>query len=370
MLKIRNFVLILLFLVSTAFAGQPDSSKKTVVPEENPWVIALSIPGWIAGVSGDVGVGKFVSYANTSPSKVIRSMDMGVLLRGEASKGRFGLMSDFIYLSLSDGVGTNTVVNKIDLRVDETLGQLAARWRILEGPRGSLDIYGGARYLNIYQAVTLQPNTERINERSAELVNAVSERLGQGIEASINKILGPQLNPLLGRHPNPTLPVAPLFGFLRDEIKDRVGKIIEGRKDELIAAIREMDAAATAALRAQARDKVTEIKNDLTRRIARTLQSKIDRSAALTAWWLDPFIGLRGRWNLNHAWYLTARGDVGGFGVGSKFAWEAEGALGCQLTRSIFAEAGYRALGMNFQDDGIVINTITRGAQISLGVIF
>ena len=377
MFQSRTVLLSSLCLVSTAFAGQPDLSKKMVVPahEENPWVFLLAAPGWAAGVSGDVGVGKFISYASVSPKKVIQSYDMVVSLRGEVSKGRFGVMGDFMYLSLSDGVGTNTVVNKVDYRLDETIGQLALRWRLIENPKGSVDIYGGARYMSMYQQVTLQPNSERINEQSAALVDAAGEQLrtaisDSGLKARIEDFLRPIVSPLLGRDRKPTLPVPPLGSRLNGEIRDRVLGIVVARKDELIAAIQEKDAAATAALKAEAQKKIDAIKKDLTKRIANTLNEKIDRSVSSNLWWIDPFVGLRGRYNFNQTWYLTARGDVGGFGVGSKFAWQAEGALGCQLTRYVFTELGYRALGVDFQGDGITNNTITHGVQLTLGVVF
>ena len=47
-----------------------------------------------------------------------------------------------------------------------------------------------------------------------------------------------------------------------------------------------------------------------------------------------------------------------------------EAALGFQLTRSIYAEAGYRALGIDYEDKGLTYNTITHGAQVTVGVTF
>ena len=58
----------------------------------------------------------------------------------------------------------------------------------------------------------------------------------------------------------------------------------------------------------------------------------------LTEYWGDPYIGAGGRYNLNKAFYLTGKVDVGGFDVGSKVTVQANGGLGCELTRSIYAE--------------------------------
>jgi len=67
--------------------------------------------------------------------------------------------------------------------------------------------------------------------------------------------------------------------------------------------------------------------------------------------WFDPLIGLRGRYNLSKAFYLTAETDIGGFGIGSDIAWQGYAALGCQIIRNIYSEVGYRALYDDFRDE-------------------
>jgi hypothetical protein len=43
--------------------------------------------------------------------------------------------------------------------------------------------------------------------------------------------------------------------------------------------------------------------------------------------WIDPMVGLRLRHQFAPGWNFVAKGDVGGFGVGSKFSWEALAAV-------------------------------------------
>ena len=84
-------------------------------------------------------------------------------------------------------------------------------------------------------------------------------------------------------------------------------------------------------------------------------------------------IGLRGRFNLNKAFYLTAETDVGGFGIGSDIAVQAYAALGCQITRNIHAEVGYRYLYDDFRDasaNGFLYQVSLHGAQITAGINF
>ncbi len=66
--------------------------------------------------------------------------------------------------------------------------------------------------------------------------------------------------------------------------------------------------------------------------------------------WLDPIIGVRARWSFTKKLWLAARGDIGGFGIGSHFVWNVQGLLGYQLTPGIYVAAGYRALDINYSD--------------------
>ena len=55
-----------------AFAGESD--KKTVAPSPEPdrWRFALSAPGWLTGLSGDVGLNGIVTHADVNPSDLYR----------------------------------------------------------------------------------------------------------------------------------------------------------------------------------------------------------------------------------------------------------------------------------------------------------
>ena len=358
---------------STLFAGE---SGKTVAPPADPgddhWKFMLSMPGWIAGVTGDTGLHGITSSVDVSPGDVIRHIDMVATFRGEVSKGRFGITADFLYLSLSDGIGTDTVVKKLDVQFDQILGDLGFRWRVIESPRGWLDVTAGVRYTNLFQQLVTQPNSERINEVSGNIVDAVSEGLRTALSNSqIGEIVASRIKNAI---PTPDsdrsgIPIGPLGGRENVALRKLVERAIEQRRVELQAAVQAAQQAVGAA-KVQAEQRVSDIKKDISRKIARTLEDKLDARVARTDDWFDPYVGLRARYNFNARFYVTAKGDVGGFGVGSKFTWQAEAALGCNLTPNIFAEAGYRALGVDYEGDGLTYDMITHGAQITLGINF
>jgi hypothetical protein len=104
--------------------------------------------------------------------------------------------------------------------------------------------------------------------------------------------------------------------------------------------------------------------------LSTVLNSKLDQSLSRQDDWFDPYVGLRGRYNFNKALYTAVRGEIGGFGVGADLMWEVEGVLGINLTRSIFTELGYRALGGNFENDNFKFDVVMHGPQITTGITF
>jgi hypothetical protein len=68
--------------------------------------------------------------------------------------------------------------------------------------------------------------------------------------------------------------------------------------------------------------------------------------------WLDPVIGARVRYTLAPGHELFLRGDIGGFGVGSDFSWQAIGGYGFELGTyqgiTFSGVAGYRALSVDY----------------------
>ena len=49
---------------------------------------------------------------------------------------------------------------------------------------------------------------------------------------------------------------------------------------------------------------------------------------------------------------------------------EVEGVIGVNLTHCIFTEVGYRVLSIDYENDGLLFDTITHGPQITTGITF
>lgn len=89
-----------------------------------------------------------------------------------------------------------------------------------------------------------------------------------------------------------------------------------------------------------------------------------------TKQWIDPTIGLSLHYDINDRWFINALGDIGGFGVGSKFTSQGFATIGYNWTKTISTAIGYRVIYTDYDKDGFVFNTTEQGLFTSLGVHF
>jgi hypothetical protein len=87
-----------------------------------------------------------------------------------------------------------------------------------------------------------------------------------------------------------------------------------------------------------------------------------------SARWVDPMIGVKGRWEGASPWYLTGWGMVGGFGTSSDIDWDVMAGAGYEVRDWISVVAGYRAAGVDFQGGTFVWDTVMHGPI--LGAVF
>lgn len=73
-------------------------------------------------------------------------------------------------------------------------------------------------------------------------------------------------------------------------------------------------------------------------------------SASLSEDWVDPVVGLRYQWPLGAKWTLVARGDIGGFGVGSDFTWHTTAYASWNLSEHASLLFGFRYLDVDYDD--------------------
>lgn len=86
--------------------------------------------------------------------------------------------------------------------------------------------------------------------------------------------------------------------------------------------------------------------------------------------WVDPVIGLKGKYELSSDIYLTGWGIVGGFDVSSKFMWDVFGGVGHSFNDRFSVLAGFRAEGVDYRHGDFEYDVIQYGPMIGAVIRF
>jgi hypothetical protein len=377
----------LLAAVGSVGAGSMELAPKETAPptitQSEPWQFTIAAPGWMAGLDGTIGVRGVNADINIGFDQILQHLDMIFAARAQAQKGPFGIFGEVIYIGLSDNTQINGLINNIHEQVDITLVDGALSWRLVNQPRWSLDFAAGTHYTNVFEQLELHSDPIAIQQTSERFVNNIADDLVARLNNDISKsefldelkgTIKTDITSRIGdrlkdheRHPN--IPIGPLAGRIRQEIAQRVEHFIQEKGAALRARI---DALVERGLdRRTAVDRVVnEAKAGIAKQLAVRLNKSLSQTLSKDDYWFDPYLGLRARYNFNKTYYTAVRGEIGGFGVGADLMWEVEGVVGINLTRSIFTEIGYRALGGNFEENNFRFDTVMHGPQITTGITF
>jgi hypothetical protein len=132
------------------WAGTEDESKLVEQPSAKstePWQITVGGPGWLAGVSGTTGFRGVNSNVDVGVGQILKHINVIYSFGGEVRKGRFGVLGDLLYLNAQAGTGERSgLVSKVDLGLQQFLGEFFGSYRMVEGLHGWLDLVAGFRY--------------------------------------------------------------------------------------------------------------------------------------------------------------------------------------------------------------------------------
>jgi opacity protein-like surface antigen len=90
--------------------------------------------------------------------------------------------------------------------------------------------------------------------------------------------------------------------------------------------------------------------------------------------WIDPIVGVQAFLPLSEAFQLQLRGDIGGFGIGCDFTWQATARLNWQVSQAFRLGVGYRWLDQDYESgagsDAFTWDILTQGPLVAGGVVF
>jgi hypothetical protein len=107
-----------------------------------------------------------------------------------------------------------------------------------------------------------------------------------------------------------------------------------------------------------------------------TPSGAINKNATKGATWVDPLIVTRLKGAINNKWLLQLRADMGGFGIGSQFAWQLQPDVYYRASKLFELGLGYRIISMNYHTgtqqtpDWFLFDMEEYGPQLRIGFNF
>src|SRR5438552_12955654 len=141
-IKLSFFAGALIAAVGGVAAGPLELEQKEMAPptitESEPWHFNIGLPGWLAFVSGDIGLHGHTSSVDVDFGKIISHVKGIASFSADARYDRFGVYADILYLGLSDSVYPGGLISSTNLDLSEYLVDDEIFYRIVEGPLGWL----------------------------------------------------------------------------------------------------------------------------------------------------------------------------------------------------------------------------------------
>jgi hypothetical protein len=104
------------------------------------------------------------------------------------------------------------------------------------------------------------------------------------------------------------------------------------------------------------------------------ITTTINRSKGLTETWVDPMIIARLKSKPAEKFIYLLRGEIGGFGIGSGFAWQVQAYAGYRFSKLFQLTGGYRVIGIDYDkgsgNDRFLYDMDTFGPVVRLGFNF
>ncbi len=376
---------------------------------ETGWDFTMVMPGWFAGIEGTVGVKGVDGYVDDGFDDIIDSLGFLAAASVEGRNGKFGFILEGIYTrTILGGPTPGPILSTVDVSMEQVVAEGTLTYRFLETDRAWVEFLAGARYTYLGADLSLVADPVGIGNFSEALSEELVGRAAAAVRAEVDRLLPA----IIAGLPVPTGDVArselqaieervlaAARGF-RDPIRDgvdrgvgsgrsgvgalvednrllrrAVGAYVAAQVEARVEAERAAGSALVAAARANAlaaaERRLAKAEAALAKAIERRLNDAIpDTELSASKAWVDPFVGFRGRYDLNDQLYLTGRGDIGGFGISSDSAWNVYGALGIDLSPRTCVELGYRYYQVDFERGALNYDVATKGPFLGVRIDF
>lgn len=372
-------------MITSAVAG---TGGKTVAPAAeltapplNPWSVTVTPYGWLAGLDGTVGVKGYTAETSVGIDQILDNLDMVGMLNVELQRGRWGGWVDGLYLKMSAGADTpGPLLSSVDVSVEQIAAEAAVFYRLWEGEKGFVDVYAGARYMSVGSDLRMNVTDAGIREAAdvlsrraverigAELRNRADGELGGKVAAAATARAVEAIKDFLGGRERPVAAVGLLAGGGPggDGLVGESGPVREALRAYADARV----AAAKAGVSSRVDAAVARAEKRLAKAIERRLHDALPAELSARKDWVDPFVGVRGRYQLTPKFYVAGKADIGGFGLSSDLVWQVYGGVGWQMSKRTALELGYKYFAIDYSDGGFTYDVANSGVMTAFSIKF
>jgi hypothetical protein len=101
----------------------------------------------------------------------------------------------------------------------------------------------------------------------------------------------------------------------------------------------------------------------------------VNMSSSKSNTWVDPLLVTRLKKVVDEKWLFQLRADIGGFGVGSQFAWQLQPDIFYRVSKLLQFGVGYRIISMDYNNDSgggdrFIYDMDEYGPQVRIGLNF
>jgi hypothetical protein len=127
------------------------SSAAFAQSQADDWQLRATVYAWLPSVSGstilDLGGGSTITT-----EQILDALDFAFMGQLDVRKGRWGALTDYIYLDFSKDKSFNPLLDltlETDMRLKGSSWTLVGTYAAIEKPGYQMQLFGGARYLNL-----------------------------------------------------------------------------------------------------------------------------------------------------------------------------------------------------------------------------
>lgn len=159
------------FSVISSYSQTDKQQEDSITTNDNSWEFNLTPYAYMAGLSGDIIFETQSIPVDASFSDLLNNLSFGAMFHGEATKNKWTLMTDLVYMKLKkDGELLNENV-KIKAALEQLVFEIGAGYTFHQSENFTIDAIAGIRYFDLNSVITFVAINERILDKGFDFTD-------------------------------------------------------------------------------------------------------------------------------------------------------------------------------------------------------